>query len=98
MLETAREPGFKPDCVLWDSWYSSRGNLKMLRTWGSFFVGLKSNRQLNPDGRGNRALRDVEFQQQGQRTHLKGVGWVISDRVEAMIELHASSSISKRPP
>ena len=23
MLETAPERGFKPDCVLWDSWYSS---------------------------------------------------------------------------
>ena len=32
MLETARERGFKPDCVLWDSWYSSLGNLKMLPT------------------------------------------------------------------
>lgn len=84
MLETARERGFKPDCVLWDSWYSSLSNLKMLRTWGwSFFVGLKSNRQVNPDGRGNRAIRDVEFKQQAQRTHLKGVGWVISYRVEA---------------
>ena len=29
MLETAREPGFKPDCLLWDSWYSPPGNLKM---------------------------------------------------------------------
>ena len=84
MLETARERGFKPDCVLWDSWYSSLGNLKMLPTWGwSFFVGLKSNRQLNPEGRGNRAIRDVEFKQQAQRTHLKGAGWVISYRVEA---------------
>jgi len=34
MLETAREPGFKPDCLLWDSWYSPPGNLKMRSTWG----------------------------------------------------------------
>jgi hypothetical protein len=84
MLETARERGFKPDCVLWDSWYSSLANLKMLRTWGwSFCVGLKSNRQVKPDGRGNRAIRDVEFKQQAQRTHLKGAGWVISYRIDA---------------
>ena len=52
MLETAREHGFKPDCVLWDSWYSSLGNFKMFPAWGrSFFVGLKSNRQLNPEER-----------------------------------------------
>ena len=23
MLETARPPGFKPDCVLWESWHSA---------------------------------------------------------------------------
>ena len=84
MLETARQRGFKPDCVLWDSWYSSLDNLKLLRQWGwSFFLGLKANRQVNPDGQGNSAIRDVGFPQTALPTHLKGFGWVISDRVEA---------------
>jgi len=70
MLETAREAGFKPDCVLWDWWDSSLGDFKMRPTWGwSCFVGLKPNRQVKPDGRGNRAIRDVEFQPEVQRRH-----------------------------
>ncbi len=56
----------------------------MLRQWGgSFFLGLKSNRQLNPDGQGNSAIRDVGFPPTALPTQLKGFGWVISDRVEA---------------
>mgnify|MGYP000268220121 CR=1 FL=1 len=83
MLQTARERGFTPQCVLWDSWYSSLSNLKMLRQWGwSFFVGLKSNRQVNPDGQGNRAINQVDYPSQRQRTHLKGFGWVNSYKVE----------------
>jgi hypothetical protein len=83
MLQTARQRGFRPECVLWDSWYSSLENLKLLRSWGwPFFVGLKSNRQVNPDGEGNRAIGKVAYESQAQRTHLKGFGWVMSYRVE----------------
>lgn len=79
MLHTARERGFEPECVLWDSWYSSLSNLKMLREWAwPFFVGLKSNRQVNPDGKGNRAISQVEHHKRPMRTHLKGFGWVHS--------------------
>ncbi len=84
MLQTARQRGFKPDCVLWDSWYSSLDNLKLLRSWGwSFFVGLKSNRQLDPDGSGNRAVSELVFEQPSKRMHLKGFGWVTAYRVES---------------
>jgi len=84
MLETARPPGFKPDCVLWESWHSCLDNLKLLCEWDeSFFLSLKSNRQVEPDGQGNRAIRDVGSPQTALQTHLKGFGWVISDRVEA---------------
>lgn len=47
------------------------------------FLGLKSNRQVKPDGQGNRVIRDVGSPQTALQTHLKGFGWVISDRVEA---------------
>ena len=64
MLETAQPPGFKPDGVPWNSWYSGLDNLQLLRQWGgSFFLDLKSNRQLNPEGHVNRAIRDVGFSQ-----------------------------------
>ena len=50
------------------------------------FLGLKSNRQFKPDGQGNRAIREVGSPQTALQTHLKGLGWVISDRVEASDE------------
>lgn len=82
MLQTARTRGFSPDCVLWDSWYSSLENLKLLREFGwPFFVGLKSNRMANPDGKGNRPVCELAFEGTHQPTHLKGFGWVELYRV-----------------
>jgi putative transposase len=45
MLRSAQKRGFKPPFVLADSWYSSLGNLKLIREleW-KFVVGLKENR------------------------------------------------------
>jgi len=83
MLETARQRGFEPERVLWDSWYSSLENLKLLRGWEwPFFVALKSNRQVDPDGQGNRAISDVEWTEHSQRGHLKGFGWLQMYQVE----------------
>lgn len=77
MLQTARRRGFVPERVLWDSWYSSLANLKMLREWNwPFFVGLKSNRKVDPDGEGNRAVSELEWELPNQKGHLKGFGWV----------------------
>lgn len=82
MLETARQRGFAPKCMLWDSWYSSLENLKMLHAWGwPFFVGLKSNRLADPDGEGNRPLCALTFQEAHLHAHLKGLGWVELYRV-----------------
>lgn len=33
MLTSARERGFTPACVVFDSWYSSLENLKLVRGW-----------------------------------------------------------------
>ena len=77
MLQTARQRGFTPTAVLWDSWYSALDNLKLLREWEwNFFVGLKSNRQVNPDGEGNRAVTELSWESNRQHVHLKGFGWV----------------------
>lgn len=82
MLETARQRGFSPWGVLWDSWYSSLANLKLLRAWGwPLFVGIKSNRQFDPDGEGNRAISELQWTGHSQRAHLKGYGWVDAYRV-----------------
>lgn len=83
MLDTARQRGFTPECMLWDSWYSSLENLKLLRDLGwPFFVGLKSNRQLSSESHGNRAICEIDFTSPAQRLHLKGFGWVTAYRVE----------------
>lgn len=77
MLHTARQRLFEPECVLWDSWYSSLANLKLLRQWSwPFFVAMKGNRKVNPDGEGNRPISELEWKTHSQRGHLKGFGWV----------------------
>ena len=77
MLQTARQRGFEPERVLWDSWYSSLENLKLLRQFKwPFFVALKSNRKVNPDGEGNRPINQLDWSSHSQRGHLKGFGWV----------------------
>jgi len=77
MLVTAHERGFQPQCVLFDSWYSSLENLKRVRDYGwRWLTQLKSNRLVNPDGEGNRPISEVEISEQGTVVHLKGYGFV----------------------
>ncbi len=62
MLERAKERGFQPEYVLFDSWYSGLENLKTVRGHGWHFLSrLKSNRLVNPDGKGNVAISSVEI-------------------------------------
>jgi hypothetical protein len=45
LLTTARTRGFRPRCVLFDGWYASLANLKLVRDFGwTFLTRLKSNR------------------------------------------------------
>ena len=45
MLEVAHERGFMPECVVFDSWYSSLENLKQIRDGGRVWpTRLKANR------------------------------------------------------
>ena len=34
MLDSARARGFRPECVVFDSWYSSLENLKLIHSYG----------------------------------------------------------------
>ncbi len=53
LIETAKERGFSPNCVLFDSWYSSLKNLKLVRSVGwNWLTQLKPNRLVNPENRG----------------------------------------------
>lgn len=77
MLKTAKERGFEPKYVLMDSWYSGLENLKLIRGFGWFFLTrLKSNRLVNPDGKGNVPLSSVDIPKEGRGVHLRGFGFV----------------------
>lgn len=77
MLATAKERGFAPAMVCFDSWYSSLDNLKAVRSHGwHFLTRLKSNRQINPDGSGNVPVSLLSIPVGGMRVHLKGFGFI----------------------
>jgi len=77
MLKTAKERGCEPEYVLRDSWYSALENLKLMACFGSFFLTrLKSNRLVNPDGKGNGPIASVEIPAEGRAVRLRGFGFV----------------------
>jgi putative transposase len=77
LLVTAKERGFRPDCVVFDGWYASLENLKAVRAAGwRWLTRLKSNRRVNPDGTGNRPLAECAIAETGTQVHLQGYGCV----------------------
>ncbi len=77
MLKEAHERGFAPACVVFDSWYSSLENLKIIRDFGwKWLTRLKSNRLVNPDRTGLRAVSLIETDGRGCLVHLKGYGMI----------------------
>lgn len=77
MLETAREHGFAPQCVVFDGWYSSLDNLKLIRSYGwVWLTRLKRNRHVNPNNTENRPLSETDILPTGTVVHLKGYGFV----------------------
>ena len=50
MLAEAKNWGFNPEFILFDTWYAGLDNLKLIRSFGwHFLTRLKSNRHVNPD-------------------------------------------------
>lgn len=77
MLTTAKERGFQPVMVCFDSWYSSTENLKLVSSHNWFFLTrVKSNRQVNPDKVKNVAVETLFPDESGQVVHLKEFGFV----------------------
>ena len=77
LLHTAKQRGFHPRLVAFDSWYSSLANLKTIRAFGwHWLTRLKGNRHVNPDGAGNRALAACDIAPDGTVVHLKGYGMI----------------------
>jgi putative transposase len=77
LLQAAKERGFQPELVAFDSWYASLKNLKLLRTlhW-SWLCRLQKDRLVDPDGTGNRQIQAIYIPRHGRRVHLKGYGWI----------------------
>jgi hypothetical protein len=77
MVQSAKERGFEPEIVAFDSWYSGLDNLKLVRDCGwHWLTQLKGNRLVSIDRTGNRPLEGILIPVQGRTVHLKGYGWV----------------------
>jgi putative transposase len=77
MLRAAHQRGFRPRCVLFDGWYSSLENLKLLRSLGwAWLTRLKANRLVNKERQGARPLSRTELDARGTEVWLQGYGLV----------------------
>ena len=77
MLRVASARGLKPRCVGFDGWYSRLDNLKLIRAMGwPWLTRLKSNRLVNRDRQGVRALKDTAVAATGTPVLLPGYGLV----------------------
>jgi putative transposase len=77
MLSAAKGRGFRPSCVLFDGWYSSLENLKLLRALGwTWLTRLKANRLVNKDRQGTRPLSRTDLAATGTVVWLQGYGLV----------------------
>ena len=77
MLMTADKRGFRPECVTFDSGFSVLANLKLIDHHGwRWLTRLKRNRLVNPEGSGNRAIREIDIGAQGRVVHLKEYGMI----------------------
>jgi hypothetical protein len=84
MLQVAKARGFSPECVLFDGWYSSLENLKLIRQHGwRWLTRLKENRHVNPDRTGLRAVSKCAIAATGTVVHLEGYGLIKVFRIEA---------------
>jgi putative transposase len=84
MTDRAEKRGFSPECVLSDSRYAGVKNLKHIRnlSW-SWLTRLKSDRPVNPDGKGNISISSADISETGTCVHLKGYGFIKVFRIVA---------------
>lgn len=101
MLAVAKERGFRPEYVLFDSWYTSLENLKEVRANGWLWLSqLKSNRLVNPDGKGNVPVQSLEIPAPGRQVHLRGYGFVKVFRIVSQdgdVEYWATNELTMTP-
>jgi hypothetical protein len=77
MLTQAKQRGFQPHVVAFDSWYSSLDNLKLVRAFAwNWLTRLKSNRQVSLRAGEQQAVSTLTFPLTGVTVHLRGYGLV----------------------
>lgn len=76
MLDKAEERGFKPEFVLFDTWYASVKNLKDIRKKEWHFLTRLKNSLVNPDNKGNVPLETVCIPPKRLMVYLKAYGFV----------------------
>jgi len=82
LLDVARQRGFRPECVAFDSWYASLDHRKVIRGQGwRWLTQRKGNRLVNPDGTGNRPLGECAIAATGTRVHRQGYGCIRAFRI-----------------
>jgi len=75
MLRVARDRGFAPRCVAFDSWYSGLENLKAIRDLGwTFLTQLKVNRKVDVARAGTCPVGEAAIAESGTVAHLPGFG------------------------
>ena len=97
MLKEAHKRNFQPACVVFDSWYSGLENLKLIRSFDWIWLTrLKSNRKVNPERQGLRAVSTVESGERGRIVWLEGYGLIRVFKIVATdgdIELWATNHL-----
>jgi hypothetical protein len=84
LLRQAHARGLRPRCVAFDTWYSGKDNLKVVRQCGwTFLTQVRSNRRVNLDRQGNRPIRELPLAASGTPVHLEGFGLVKAFRIVA---------------
>lgn len=77
MLHSAKARNFEPSFILFDSWYASVENLKLIRKYKwHWLTRLKKNRLVNPDDTKNIQVQAIEIPLEGRIVHLKAYGFI----------------------
>jgi len=77
MLRIAQHRGFKPQAVLFDSWYASLENLILLRKLGwNWITTLQKNRTVSTAPKTYRQVSELDIPENGLIVHLKAYGKV----------------------
>ena len=77
MIQAAHQRGFHPRAVLFDSWYASLDNLKLVHSFDwTFLTQLKVNRKVDFERQGYRAVSEVPITSEGTIVHLEGFGLI----------------------